>query len=108
MGFRARTWLGSGANSELLSDITPEVVQGAFDALDGVPQGCWARRIARAEDGKPVAKEARVAPGEEDGDAKAEIGDAVAMGLGDASDEPMQAQSAQVVSHLALRHEVER
>ena len=40
--------------------------------------------------------------GEEEGSAETEVGDGVAMGLGNAFDEAVHPESAQVVSHHAL------
>jgi hypothetical protein len=55
----------------------------------------------RRELSQAGTEQASVGAGEEESDAEAEIGEAVAVALGLADDQPMQAETAQLVRHLA-------
>jgi hypothetical protein len=74
------------------------------DGIAGLAQRCLgARGIGVRDNGKTVPEQPIVRAGEERRGAKAEGRDAIAPRARDSLDEPVEAESSQVVAHLALR-----
>ena len=79
------------------------LAEDGFDLVECVAQGT--RAVGDFSFRRDVSQvgthQAGVGAGEEEADADAEIGHSVAMGVGLADDQAMQAETAQLVRHLA-------
>ena len=77
-----------------------EVVEGGLVGAVGGAQPGWGGRVRVGDLGEPGAQEMVVGVGEQQRLPEPGVGDLVAAGVWDASDEPVGTQMAQVVGHL--------
>ena len=77
--------------------VAGEVVEGPPVGAVGGPQWGWGWRVGVGDFGEPGAQQVVVGVGEQQGVLEPGVGDLVAAGAGDARDEPVGTQAAQVV-----------
>src|SRR5579859_5969418 len=80
-------------------DLSIDIVESPLEWVVGGAEG-------RERGGEAWAQQAVVKASEEQGGAEAEVGDAIAEAVGQALDQAVQAQPAQLISHGALRDRV--
>ena len=81
-----------------------EVLEGGVERCCGLGERAVGRGTAAMEELREAgAQDASIELGEAQCDAFAEVGDFIALGAGDAGDEAMQSQAAQIVGHAGRR-----
>lgn len=88
-------WLSQGSRGEFGSHRP--AIDRQLELLDGPTQPSVGRGSRVEQLGEAWSDEARVGAREEAGGAEAELGDPVAMAVGHALDEPVEAQPAQLL-----------
>ena len=84
--------------------VADELVEGPVQLTPGHGEGAALGNVggqAVVEPGQPRREDAAVGLGEQDGHTSAERGEPVAVGMGQALDEPFASEAAEVVGGLA-------